>query len=154
MFLLCSVAISQPCFSLTSNQHQPPGTSQSSVFFFHNKSALATNHCQRNKIFVYLKIVNQMSCLEIISQLVAVTFACDVRWLAHHGITVAASSQALRARLWPAVTVACSTPPGRQGEGGRRQQPASGLVWRPARSRVTQAFSTRCVAGPPGSGAE
>ena len=128
MLLLCSVAISQPCFSLTSNQHQPPGTSQSSVLFPHNKSALATSHYQCNKIFVYLKIINQMSCLEIISQLVAVTFACDVRWLAHHGITVAASSQALRARLWPAVTVACSTPPGRQGEGGRRQQPASGQL--------------------------
>jgi hypothetical protein len=32
----------QQCFSLTSNQHQPPVTCQPAVFFSHNKSAPAT----------------------------------------------------------------------------------------------------------------
>jgi hypothetical protein len=34
----------QQCFSLTPVQYQPPATSQSAVFFSHNKSVSATSH--------------------------------------------------------------------------------------------------------------
>jgi len=46
--LLTCQPTSQLCFSLTSNQHQPPTTSQSAVFFSHNKSAPATRHGTAN----------------------------------------------------------------------------------------------------------
>jgi hypothetical protein len=41
---------SQQCFSLTSNQHQPPATCQPTVFFSHNKLATATS--QPNKTYI------------------------------------------------------------------------------------------------------
>jgi hypothetical protein len=51
--VLFSHIISAQYFSLTTNQHQPPATSQPAVFFSHNKSAPATTHqpAERGQMF-------------------------------------------------------------------------------------------------------
>jgi len=44
-------SVNQQCFSLTTNQHQPPIINQPAVFFSHNKSAPATaNRIERETL--------------------------------------------------------------------------------------------------------
>jgi len=55
-------SISQQCFFLTPNQHQPPANSQSALFFSHNKSAPATNQGQPNKV-ITKKLKSELSMI-------------------------------------------------------------------------------------------